>query len=106
MTWLDDDDAVRREPMEISSGVGINTLSAQIQFPAGYVLQGELQPLEIKLPYGSERLTYRLEGNTLYAELQTTITALRIALADWPLRQAAHDALARAFSRQFVLKKQ
>lgn len=102
----DAEDHNRTQDMENSDGAGIITISSQMQFPAGYALQDTLKPLDITLPYGTGRLTYRVEGNTLYADLRTTITVLRIPVADWPQRLAAQDALEKEMNRQFVFKKQ
>lgn len=99
-------DAQRQQDIETTGLRGDYQSSVRLELPAGYVPQ-DLQPeVHGESPWGSYRITYRMEGNVLHAESELKIAALRIAAKDSPQFLEFMRAVDKEAHRQFVLKKQ
>lgn len=95
----------RQHDAEVAQVRGHYLSTVRLTLPAGYSVQ-DLQP-EVKgeSPWGSYRVTYRMEGQTLHATRELEMTSLRVPTRDVPryvefLREAEQET-----KKQLVLKK-
>ena len=99
-------DAQRQQDVETTGLRGDYESSIQLALPAGYTPQ-DLQPeAHGESPWGSYRITYRMEGNTLHAESELKVTALRIAAKEFPQFLEFLHGVDKGARQQLVLKKQ
>jgi tetratricopeptide (TPR) repeat protein len=97
--------AERQQDLETSMLRGQYRSSVRLELPAGYTPQ-ELQPeVRGETPWGSYRVSYRMEGNTLVADSDVRIKPLRVPARDFPGYAEFLRAVDRETRRQIVLKK-
>ena len=84
-------------------GVFISTV--RLEMPAGYTPQ-ELQPeVSGESPWGSYRVTYRMEGTVLHGRRELKMTPFRVPAADYPKYLELLRAINKETHRQLVLRK-
>jgi hypothetical protein len=99
-------DAERRQDVETAVMRGNFLSSVRLALPAGYTLQ-DLQPeVHGESPWGSYRITYRVEGSSLLAESEIKLTSLRVAAKEFPQYLEFLRAIDKDARQQLVLKKQ
>ncbi|MHB9110139.1 MAG: DUF3857 domain-containing protein, partial [Armatimonadota bacterium] len=95
----------RKQDLELAGAGGGERSTLRLQLPAGYTLK-ELPPVnERATPWGSYRISYRMDGATLIAEAERTLTALRIPAKDFPQFREFIRAFKEEEKRQIVLVK-
>ena len=99
-------DARREQDVETAVMRGHFLSSVRLELPAGYTPQ-ELQPeVHGESPWGSYRITYRMEGSVLRAGSELKLTSLRVAASDFPRYLEFLRAIDKEARKQLVLKKQ
>src|SRR5262249_37322337 len=95
----------RQQDLETSMLRGQYRSSVRLELPAGYTPQ-ELQPeVQGETAWGSYRVSYRMEGDTLVADSDVRIKPLRVPARDFPGYAEFLRAVDRETRRQIVLKK-
>ena len=95
----------REQDADLAMSRGHFLSSLELELPAGYTPQ-DLQPeVHAESPWGSYRFTYRLEGNSLHAESDIKLTALRVSAGDFPKFIEFLRAMDQETHKQWVLKK-
>jgi hypothetical protein len=80
--------------------------SVRLELPAGYTPQ-DLQPeLHGDSPWGSYRITYRMEGKVLHADSELKLTSLRVPANEFPQYLEFLRAIDKDAREQLVLKKE
>jgi len=96
----------RKQDLEIGSGSGREHFAVRLQLPTGYTPQ-ELPPVnERTTPWGNYRVSYHMDGTTLIAEADRTLSVLRIPAKDFPGFRDFIRAFQQEEKRQIVLVKQ
>jgi tetratricopeptide (TPR) repeat protein len=99
-------DAKREQDLEAGTMRGDYLSSVQLELPPGYTPQ-DLQPeAKGESPWGSYRITYRMDGRVLHAESELKLTPLRVAAKDVGSFLEFLRAVDKEAHRQLVLKKQ
>ena len=76
-----------------------------LTFPAGYAPQELPADIHQETPFGSFKITYKMDGSVLEATRDILLTAMRIHAKDVPQYAAFLLALDQESERQLVLKK-
>lgn len=98
-------DPVRKQDLETAQMRGDQVSTLQLQLPPGYAPQ-DLQPeVHAQCPWGSYRITYRMDGNTLNAREEVKISPLRVPAQDVPKFLAFLRAHQQEIRKELVLKK-
>jgi transglutaminase-like putative cysteine protease len=95
----------RQSDAEVAQARGHYVSTVRLTLPAGYSPQ-ELQPeVQGASPWGSYRLTYRMEGQTLHATREMKMTTLRVPTPDVAKYVEFLRAAEQETRKQLVLKK-
>ena len=76
-----------------------------LTLPAGYAPQELPTEVHGDTAFGSYRFTYRMDGSTLHAERDLTLTALRVTASSLAQYLSFLQTIEQECQRQLVLKK-
>jgi transglutaminase-like putative cysteine protease/tetratricopeptide (TPR) repeat protein len=95
----------REQDVETSLLRGHFVSSVRLELPAGYTPQ-ELQPeVRGESPWGSYRMTYRMQENVLHAESAVKLTPLRVSAKEFPQFLQFLREINKEMRKQLVFKK-
>jgi tetratricopeptide (TPR) repeat protein len=95
----------RSQDLELGMGRGRFRSTLRMELPAGYVPQDLKPETKGESPFGSYRITYRLEGSVLHGEREINILPLRVPAKEFPQLVEFLRTLSEENRRQLVFKK-
>ncbi|HZA51391.1 MAG TPA: DUF3857 domain-containing protein, partial [Myxococcaceae bacterium] len=96
---------VEREHDLVMNAPWSSTFSFRYTLPAGYHARELPPPVNETTPFGSLRMSYRIEGGKLLAESELIVSVARVSAADYPAFRAFLGRVDQAFARKLSVSR-
>jgi hypothetical protein len=94
---------VEREHDLVMNAPWSSSLSFRFTLPAGYQPRELPPPVNETSPFGSLRMSYRMDGGKLLAECELILSVARVSAADYPAFRAFLGRVDQAFARKVTV---